>query len=421
MNLANYDTVLLLASSESSAAIDKVALRQAGVKHLRFMTSATEAVSFLRSQASLEDAGTKPAYALPEHKVSLVVCNEQLASGDFAGFMSALRGSPEISLPVVAIHSGRVKGFKEKASQGGAASVVCRPYTVDQLAGAMNSALGRMTEGGATSASSPHGIQNDAFGKPGRFQVKTASALTWNTSHAPMTREQSFLAQLDGAESGGPQAPSAAEHVENARKAMASGASDAMEEAGASFKQAIMSDPLCVEACLGLAQTARAAGNSPDVLKWLQRAGSIYLHTGKGEQARAIFSRLPASLSARHQGADPFFESVIDMMEDGCHHEAAQLLLRMRDSGGRDPLHVLMSRACQLTRHPEKNLEELCLALYRSGHERLAANLRKRLLEVPDFEREEEPSGFWERFPRLYTMITVAGYAARSWRHANAS
>lgn len=116
--------VLLLSESEALAALDRRALRDAGVARIRVMTSGIQAARILAGLAT-DSQGFQP---------DIIVCSQKLADMDGEQFCAILRLHPRLlALPILLILPNDSEVEQLRTLGCGASALLGRPYSVTSL------------------------------------------------------------------------------------------------------------------------------------------------------------------------------------------------------------------------------------------------------------------------------------------------
>ena len=116
--------VLLLSESEALAALDRRALRDAGVARIRVMTSGIQAARILAGLAT-DSQGFQP---------DIIVCGQKLADMDGEQFCAILRLHPRLlAVPILLILPNDSEVEQLRTLGCGASALLGRPYSVTSL------------------------------------------------------------------------------------------------------------------------------------------------------------------------------------------------------------------------------------------------------------------------------------------------
>ena len=117
-------TAFLLAQSEDFAVIDRRALREAGIGHVRVLTSGIYAARLLAGKEK-NDQGAMPDVVLVQH---------QLADMTGADFVELARSHPRLAgLPILHISSSETTKEEIEALAQGYSGVLARPYSRENM------------------------------------------------------------------------------------------------------------------------------------------------------------------------------------------------------------------------------------------------------------------------------------------------
>lgn len=349
---------LLLTRLEDGVNVDRSALRQAGLTRLHSVSLGEKALEIIRGQA-----GENPALA-----VDLVICAGDLDDMSLSAFMRAFAalGSP---LPVLVIYGNNEE--RGRATGQGAAAALLRPYSMNELARALE---GVRAQKRASTAFAPESAvqKTEPEAASSRASANKGNKLLWTRAGLNMLRQGK---------------------TERARELLSG---------------ALAYDPLDIEAAMGLSRLCRQSGDVEKSHRWMHRAGHICLSTRQTERAEAIFSRLPEKWRGDHEMIE-----AQELLQEGDFDAACVAFINICASRKELPLHRLLGRACQFTATPDECMRELIAALVRSGYESTARTLAARMLADED-DRELEPGGILSVFPRLQEAWAVARFTAQA-------
>lgn len=353
--------VLLLTALDDGINVDRAALRQAGLTRLFSVNSGGRALEIIRGQSGEN----------PEPAVDLIICAGDLNDMSQNAFLRALAalGSP---LPVMVISGSEAE--LARAISHGAAATLRRPYSMNELARAIEGVRAR---------------------KP----TPAAQTQTKTVQPAPPPPAESATAKTPDAP------PNKLLWTRTGLRLLGQGDT---AQARAFLSGALDYDPLDLEAAMGLSRLGKQEGDMESCHRWLHRAGLICLNTGQSDRAAMIFSRLPEKWQGDHELIEAH-----ELLHEGSYERACEVFVNICASRKEQPLHRLIGRACQFTLAPGETLREVCAALGRIGYESTARSLAARMLSEED-EREPQGGGFLAAFPRLQEVWLVARYTAQA-------
>lgn len=356
---------LLLTRLDDGINVDRAALRQAGLTRLHSVSRGDKALEIIRGQA-----GANPPLA-----VDLIICAGDLDDMSQAAFLRACAALGSVP-PVLAI-SGNERDLAGAVAQG-AAAALHRPYSLNELA--------RALEGARARKGAPVVLEPAARSRPA---VESSGASARPAAEKDRKAEKKLLQTREGL------------------KLLRQGKP---EQARDLLLGALDYDPLDLEAAMGLARLYQLGGDMEKSHRWLHRAGHICMATRQTERAEVIFSRLPE----KWQGDHDLLEAQ-ELLQEGDFDAACLAFVNICTARPGLYLHRLLGRACQFTSAPEESVRQLCAALKRAGYESTARTLAARLLAGED-GRDWEPGGFLATFPRLQEAWAVARFTAQALR-----
>ncbi len=404
--------VLLLAEHESLVAVDRAALRRLGAGRVRLLSQGQEALRLLRdARAEFPPVG-------------MLVCHERLADMSGLAFLQALRQDPALaSLPLVLLTGHKESEIARKARAFGGCALLARPYTQDDAAAALQEATGkvgliRVAPELSTEAFVEASVQVPAqvFRAAAVPEAPAASGTVADTrvvASAPQASVPLRAPARAGIPAGDGSLGSGAEAFFRRGLEIMRQGEDA-PGARKALLRAYEMDPLHAEACLALSKNSKALGLEQESRTWLCRAGVACLRRHEPLRAHDIFSKLPR---ARGEG-NPLLPEAITLLREGESRAAAFALLEAHALEPEQPLHALVSRATLFTDAPEEAMRSLCKALAGAGYNSTARGLQNRLLSSPLPREDSEAAGFWDRFPVLRDIVSVASFTFSAWKHA---
>lgn len=395
MTMPPVANVLLLAEDESLVSVDRAVLRRLGVARVRFLSRGQDALRVLKSMGR----------EFPP--LDMVICHERLADMTGFAFLQSLRQDSALrDLPLVLLAGNRESALARNALAFGGCALLARPYTQDEALAALGQARSR--ESVVISGSSTQAVP--AKTEVQRIPVEAAISVPSFVEKTTGRSNSGKLLEL-GAERG-PQAGSRAElFFRHGIKAMRD---EDLAVAEKALKRAFELDPLHAEACLALSKVNKNLGLEKESQGWLCRAGVACLRRHEPGRAHDIFSRLPRVKDS----SNPLLSEATRLLQEGEAKAAAFAFLEAQALEPERPLHSLIGRASLFTPAPEEAMRSLCRALARAGYESTARSLQHRLFPDMPLRKETQPSVFWDRFPMLRDIVSVASFTFSAWKQA---
>jgi tetratricopeptide (TPR) repeat protein len=373
--------VVFLCRSEEAVRTDAKSLRALGLRTLSYITDAAALLGFLESDA----ARFASAEALPPDEfrrmlqaTDAIICEENLGDLPASVLLYALSRHPKLAAKPVLLLAA-ASGMAE-AWRTAKIPVLHRPYTQARL----EETLRAVRDPGAP-ALNPEALEKaEEKGLVIRLKPRPAKAPA-----APLTTTDWHRRGLDLLRAG--------DYAE-ARKV---------------FLIVLARQEEHLEACLALARVCQAEQDRSGALGALIRAAAICMREGDALRAGRIDARLP-----RGMRDNIYVHEALVRMEEGAYRAAALSFLDADRERPDMPLHRIIARACLMTAAPEDHMRKLCEAFEGLGREHMAAALRRRLLEYPEFQAYAGPPSWLDRHPRLKEAVCVASYTAWAWKEA---
>ena len=379
-------TALLLAEDESCLALDRKILRHLGVTHTQFFSSGRKALDYLQDLAK---TSTPDGLGKTLCSIDILICNERLADMTGLRFLSYVRnltGMEHIPALFLVCNTESTVALAARASKS--CSVLARPYTHDQANIALHDAT--LPEKRNAPLRLPPSF-TDRFGSKTEPQQKDAPLLRRRTPpQAPVAPNDSALHQ--------------------GLAALQRGDTISADRLLYACYQA---DPNRVETCLALSKLCASVHKKAEEIRWVCKAGVLSFKHGDKPRGCRILSRLPRGKS----GQTPLLAEAGLLLQEGEAKAAALAFLEAHLLDPAQPLHTLIGRTCMFTPTPEEHMRGLILALANAGHNATANRLNWRLLQPPK-EEEEDHAGFFQNFPLLCDIVSIAAHTFKTWRHA---
>jgi tetratricopeptide (TPR) repeat protein len=290
----------LLAQSEDYAVIDRRALREAGVGHVRVLTSGVYAARFLAGKEK-RDQGAMPDVVLVHHQLTDMMGTD---------FVELARSHPRLAgLPILHISSSEAPEEAIKALAQGYSGVLARPYSGESMRLALEYA---------------------ATVKQDRDKLSLGQALL-NTEFFDKALER-FEAMLGA--SG--QDPEEAFHkgLEQLRQRK-------WDAAISAFQRALKQQTFKGEAEFGIALAWKGKGDQRNYRVYLERAGQSFTRAAQWHRARTVYARL---LQEAPSSESPFLLEAERLIRDGRFAEAATALAEGYELTSRGAIRERLAR-----------------------------------------------------------------------------
>jgi CheY-like chemotaxis protein len=274
-------TAILLAQSEDFAVIDRRALREAGVGHVRVLTSGVYAARLLAGKEK-NDQGAMP---------DVVLAHRQLADMTGAEFVELARSHPRLAgLPILHISSSETTREAITALAQGYSGVLARPYSGENMRLALEYA---------------------AAVKLDRDKLSLGHALL-NTELFDKALEH--FEAMAGVEQGPEEAFHCGLEQLQQRK---------WDAAISAFQRALRQQAFMGEAEFGLALAWKGKGDQQKYRLYLERAGHSFARAAKWHRARVVYARL---LLETPSSESPFLLEAERLIRNGQCAKAATAL-----------------------------------------------------------------------------------------------
>ena len=406
MTMTPIANALLLAEDESLVSVDRAVLRRLGVTRVRFLSRGRDALHVLKSLGQ----------EFPP--LDMIICHERLADMTGFAFLQSLRQDSALrDLPMLLLAGNRESALARNALAFGGCALLARPYTQDEALAALRQA--QSSKGVAASLPLVQTVPVETATRrvPAKVaqQVFSVPEFVENGLPVPVekkTHSPGFDTTFELAAERSSQDGSRAElFFRHGLKAMRE---EDLAGAEKALKRAFALDPCHAEACLALSKVNKNMGLEKESQTWLCRSGVACLRRHEPGRAHDIFSRLPRV----KDGANPLLPEATRLLQEGEAKAAAFAFLEAQTLEPERPLHSLIGRASLFTDAPEEAMRSLCRALAREGYESTARNLQHRLFSDMPLKKEAQSSPFWDRFPVLRDIVSVASFTFSAWKQA---
>ena len=365
-----FSRALVLAPREDVAKVDRNALREAGIRQVRILSSGVEAARML--------AG--PTTGTPEERIAaaalrpdadLVLCHDQLADTSPHPPVRLIRLHPRL-LPfpaLVAVATGDI-ATRTRAVESGYSGLLVRPYAQTALAEQLERAAQCRD---ATSAAMP-------------------PSASWNADAfwAALERHATVVRSLSS--------------DQQYREALLTLRQHQWSESVTLLQRFIRENPTHGDAFIALSAAFRGMGNTERSRAILRESLAVFADNGAWDKARAVCERL-----CREYGGcavNPLLEEAARLVMKGQSADAVQAVLAGNALKDENALCDALFKGCAASGDPEQALRLLSKAFAEAGHADMGGHLARRLemtLAVaageadPDEDPDEAPAFSPER------------------------
>lgn len=306
--------ILLLAESEAKAALDRRALREAGVARVECRASGVEAARLLARLAPT------PADFRPQ----AVVCNQRLADMEGEQFCAMLRLHPLLlDLPILLILPNDGEAEQLKTLGCGASALLARPYSVEQLKQQL-AAL--------------------CAGQGGREELDLAERLTDTSAFDRALETYALLLKP------------VRRPEDYFRVGMRCLEERRWHTAITAFQRALDGALLEGKAQLGMAVAWKGKGDMARYREYLGLAAATFVRARQWHRAREVYVRL---LRADPGAKNPFLAEAAQLMRQGAYDQAAEVLVQARPVTPPARLSAKVADACLAASEPQTMLQGL--------------------------------------------------------------
>lgn len=337
--------ILLLSESEPLAALDRRALRDAGVARIQVMTSGIEAARILAGLAP------NPARLQPD----VIVCAQKLEDVDGEQFCAILRLHPRLlALPVLLILPNDSEVEQLKTLGCGASALLGRPYSVTDLKNIL----------AVLEASQKRLSQLQKAARYTDTKAFDAALATYGMLLKPARQPEDYF-----------------------RVGMQCLQQHRWNNAINAFQRALRSAQIKGEAELGMAVAWKGKGDLGRYRAYLAQAAATFVRARRWHRARAVYAR---ALQEDPAAKSPFLAEARRLMREGLYDEAAEILAQGFEVTPKNQLCDKMAQTCLASEEPERMLRELERSLGRAlgaQGDRLGGDIR---LSLDELIRQQE-------------------------------
>lgn len=273
--------ILLLCASEDYAALEKRALREAGIREVRLLSSGAQAARRLAGLEQYPD----------DFRPDIVICTQKLADMDGEQFCAILRLHPMLlAVPVLLIMPSSSEAEQLRTLGCGASALLGRPYTVDELKSQLEILFSSRLRLEKLAEAARHS-DTRAFDE---------ALATYGSLLKPSRQPEDFF-----------------------RVGMACLEQGRWNNALNAFQRALRSAQIKGEAELGIASAWKGKGDQKRFNEWLARAADTFVLARRWHRARISFARL---LQDDPKTRNPYLRHARQLIGEGKVNEAAEML-----------------------------------------------------------------------------------------------
>ncbi len=311
-----YENALLLVEVESSARMDKKALRDAGISRVQVLTSGMLAARFLAMQLDKPVEDTEA--------VDCIFCYPRLEDMSAMQWMDLLRQHPRLAaLPMVVITGNVEEAHILRTMTGGFDAVLMRPYTQDDV---------RRLLGNVYENFQPKAIENSQEAAQGKAEF-----------HAILKQLESYQGEGAKAEM-------------NFREGLQHVKDKAWNAAIQALTKALYHKDVKGEAEYGLAAAWQGKKNFQKQMYYLNEACTTFVRTQKWARARLAYTQL---LRALPTAENPFVRLAESHIRAQAYREAAGVLVLGLNLGNAEDAVTRVARACLFSDNPPFTLGQI--------------------------------------------------------------
>ena len=313
--------VLLLSESEALAALDRRALRDAGVARIRVMASGIQAARILAGLAT-DSQGFQP---------DIIVCGQKLADMDGEQFCAILRLHPRLlAVPILLILPNDSEVEQLRTLGCGASALLGRPYSVTSLKEQLVT----------LAASQPRLTQLQQAARYTDTKAFDAAVATYGILLKPVRQPEDYF-----------------------RVGMQCLQQNRWNNAINAFQRALRNAQIKGEAELGMAVAWKGKGDLSRFRAWLAKAAATFVRARRWHRARAAYARL---LQEDPTAKSPFLSQARQLMRQGLYDEAADTLAQGFEVTPKAQVCDKIAQTCLAADEPERMLRDLEASLGRA-------------------------------------------------------
>ncbi len=321
---APFTNALLLAQREDLAAVDKRALREAGIRNTTILFSGAEAARQL----------SQPEGSI----IQVVLCSEQLADMRGEEFVRLIRLHPRLRLlPVIYVESSGSRMTAEKAFAAYFSGLLIRPYTQQQLQDQCKQAV-QWQQALKASQHAVKGTDLNAFLRELQTALKNQEK-----------SDDGNIGQLY-------------------RQGMLLVRQHNWQEGISLLQQVVAQNPYHVDALVALSVAWRGKGNISKSQAILREAVAVAVENEAWDKALTLADRLMADEQSLE---NPLVSEVGRLVVAGQFGKAVQTAIVAQKRSSEDTILKALLRACQANKKPASAGRKLMRALAEHGEAKL--------------------------------------------------
>lgn len=323
-----FTSALLLAEREDLAAVDRRALREAGLRNITIVSSGCEAARLL---ANPNASG-----------LHMVLCTEQLADMSGDDFVRLVRLHPHLlPFPLLVVVTSHSRQSETLARASGYSGWLTRPYTQQQLRDQLLRA-----------AQCLHATKE---------AMKDAPSPDDTSAFETSLRRYEEAGQVSNANEG-----------QQYRQGLVCVRQHSWDEGIALLQQVLKHNPHHGEALIALASAWRGKGNESKSRAMLREAVAVFVETETWDKALAVSERL---MTDDPDAPSPLLEEAGRLVVGGKPEEAVQAMLTGRKLSSSSAVVEHLLRACLASADPEYAAKSVGHCLSERGEKELAVHL----------------------------------------------
>lgn len=370
-SLLPFSNALLLIQTDAHAAVDRRALREAGISSVRVLTSGVLAARLL---VGLVPNDTSPA---PQ----LIVCHEMLEDMSGADFVSLIRSHPQLlDIPILAVAGNDTAAQKVAALASGYSALLVRPYSSSTLRSTLFEAARNATDSQYLEQARQN-ICTGAFDQA--LAQYTALSTAQETPEFSFNEGMRLLQQRQ------------------------------WDPAIRAFQKAMRHITLKGESELGLATAWKGKGDIERYTYYLAEASNTFARATQWHRARSVYARL---LAEDPEASSPFLRMAERLVRECRFEEAAEALAAGYELSPGDPVPPALAKACMCTDAPAYAAQRVEESLHQVGMSTVAPQLGEQIRKALVEEEEKILERQTKNAERTAAMEAENGHASATAR-----
>ncbi len=357
MPLHNFKSALLLLEDASASSLDRYALRDAGIKHVRTLNLGLQAATLLAEELtkaqmpSIPNLNEEAEITLKNADVpavDIIFCHARCQDISARAFIDMVRTHPAFSnIPIILLAKNdsemELLQAVENTPQAKFIGLIKRPYTAQSLQEYIDAMFAKLQ---LEKTSEPMGNAEDFF------------ALLQRYEHAKSGEGRAEFLFKEG---------------------MRSLQEKSYHAAISSFKKVLFHANFKGEAEVGLAAAYKAKGDTKNYRYFIYEATFTFIRACKWDKARMAFEKLMKIMPAAE---DIYAQRAKHLVNAGNYVKAAETLLaapNLQELVQHENTKVLLIEACLYTENPPFTVEQIVKTFTDASLRPLALSLRKAL------------------------------------------